>query len=67
MTERWRELLMKDHETTERVFAAAEKAFAAPGGPSPGLVANLRAYLVDYVETLPWRAPVRRLLIESRR
>lgn len=50
MTERWRELLMKDHETTERVFAAAEKAFAAPGGPSPGLVANLRAYLVDYVD-----------------
>jgi DUF438 domain-containing protein len=50
MTERWRELLMKDHETTERVFAAAEKAFAAPAGPSPGLVANLRAYLVDYVD-----------------
>ena len=50
MMERWRELLMKDHETTERVFAAAEKAFAAPGGPSPGLVANLRAYLVEYVD-----------------
>jgi uncharacterized protein len=50
MTETWRELLMKDHETTERVFAAAEKAFAAPAGPSPGLVANLRAYLVGYVD-----------------
>lgn len=50
MTDAWRALLMKDHETTERVFAAAEKAFAAPGGPSPGLVANLRAYLVEYVD-----------------
>jgi DUF438 domain-containing protein len=49
-TETWRELLMADHETTERVFAAAEKAFAAPGGPSTGLVANLREYLVGYVD-----------------
>ncbi|HET8540050.1 MAG TPA: PAS domain-containing protein [Anaeromyxobacter sp.] len=48
--EPWRELLMTDHETTERVFAAAEKALAAPGGPSPGLVANLREYLVGYVD-----------------
>jgi uncharacterized protein len=50
MTETWRELLMADHEITERVFAAAEKALAAPGGPSPGLVANLREYLVGYVD-----------------
>jgi hypothetical protein len=50
MTETWRELLMADHEITERVFAAAEKAFAAPGGPSPGLVANLREYLAGYVD-----------------
>jgi hypothetical protein len=50
MSQTWRELLMTDHETTERVFAAAEKAFAAPGGPSPGLVANLRTYLVEYVD-----------------
>jgi hypothetical protein len=50
MSQTWRELLMTDHETTERVFAAAEKAFAAPGGPTPGLVANLRTYLVEYVD-----------------
>ncbi|HET9552090.1 MAG TPA: PAS domain-containing protein [Anaeromyxobacteraceae bacterium] len=50
MSETWRELLMTDHETTERVFAAAEKAFAAPGGPTPGFVANLREYLVGYVD-----------------
>lgn len=50
MSETWRELLMADHETTERVFAAMEKAFAAKDGPSPGMVANLREYLVEYVD-----------------
>jgi uncharacterized protein len=50
MSTTWRELLMTDHETTERVFAAMEKAFAAPGGPSPGMVANLREYVVGYVD-----------------
>lgn len=50
MSQTWREHLMNDHETIERVFAAAEKAFAAPGGPSPGLVANLREFLVGYVD-----------------
>ena len=50
MSQTWRELLLTDHETTERVFAAAEKAFAAPGGPTPGFVANLREYLVSYVD-----------------
>lgn len=46
----WTEILMKDHEMTERVFAAAEKAFAEAADPSPGLVANLREYLVTYVD-----------------
>lgn len=50
MSQTWRELLMTDHEITERVFSAAEKALAAPEGPSPGLVANLREYLVGYVD-----------------
>jgi DUF438 domain-containing protein len=50
MSQTWRELLMTDHELTERVFSAAEKAFADPAGPSPGLVANLREYLVGYVD-----------------
>jgi uncharacterized protein len=50
MSQTWRELLMTDHETTERVFSAAEKALAAPEGPTPGLVANLREYLVGYVD-----------------
>jgi hypothetical protein len=50
MNESWRELLMADHEITERVFAAAEKAFARKEGPSVGFVANLRSYLVEYVD-----------------
>ena len=37
-------------------------------GPTGREEPRLRAllYIVDYVETLPWRAPVRRLLISSR-
>ena len=50
MSESWRELLMADHEITERVFAAAEKAFARKEGPSVGFLVNLRDYLVDYVD-----------------
>ncbi len=50
MSDTWRELLMADHEITERVFAAAEKAFERREGPSVGFVANLRAYLVEYVD-----------------
>jgi DUF438 domain-containing protein len=50
MSELWRELLMTDHEITERVFSAAEKGFAAEGGLTPGLVANVREYLVGYVD-----------------
>jgi DUF438 domain-containing protein len=46
----WTEILMKDHEMTERVFAATEKAFAEPADPTPGFVANLREYLVAYVD-----------------
>jgi len=50
MSESWRELLMRDHEITERVFATMEKLFAAPEGPAPGVVAKLLAYVRDYVD-----------------
>jgi DUF438 domain-containing protein len=50
MSQTWRELLMTDHEITERVFSAAEKALAAPGGPTSGVVANLRDYVIEYVD-----------------
>jgi DUF438 domain-containing protein len=50
MNERWDELLKRDHEVTERVFAAMEKTFAAAAGPSPELVGLLVDYLHGYVE-----------------
>lgn len=50
MSKSWNELLMQDHETTERVLAAMEKAFAAPNGPSPAVIAKLHEYLRGYVD-----------------
>ncbi len=50
MSETWRTHLMTDHETIERVFAATEKAFATPQQVSPGMAANLRAFLCEYVD-----------------
>jgi len=50
MSSTWKELLMQDHETTERVFAAMDKALAAKAGPTSGMVANLCDYLTVYVD-----------------
>ena len=45
----WKELLMRDHETTEKVFDAGEKALAA-GEPDPAMVKELIRYFVEYVD-----------------
>jgi len=45
----WKELLMRDHETTEKVFDAGEKAFAA-GAPDPQMIRELLRYFVEYVD-----------------
>ena len=45
----WKDLLMRDHETTEKVFDAGEKAFAA-GKPDPAMVKELLRYFVEYVD-----------------
>jgi hypothetical protein len=50
MEERWDELLRRDHEITERVFAAMEKLFAAPAGPAPAQVGQFVEYVRDYVD-----------------
>ena len=50
MAAHWTDLLIADHETTERVFAAVSQAFDAPEGPLPSLVGDLRLYLVEYVD-----------------
>jgi len=48
MSETWQDLLLRDHETTEKVFAAMEKPFTSPRdrAPRPGREAvRLRAQL----------------------
>ena len=50
MSQPWDELLKTDHEITERVFAAMEKLFAAPAGPTPAQVAALLDYVRNYVD-----------------
>jgi len=45
----WKDLLMRDHETTEKVFDAGERAFAA-GDPDPTMVEALLRYFVEYVD-----------------
>ena len=50
MASSWNEILTTDHETTEKVFAAIEKAFAAPAGPAPGLAAKLLDYCAVYLD-----------------
>jgi len=50
MSKAWNELLMQDHETTERVFAAMEQAFETEHGPSPAMVAKFHEYVRDYVD-----------------
>jgi uncharacterized protein len=49
MTTNWAELLITDHQTSEQVFEAVEKAFAAPDGPSCDTIAKLVEYCRDYV------------------
>jgi hypothetical protein len=49
MSQHWDELLKRDHEVTERVFAAMEAKFSAAEGPAPALVGLLVDYL-HYVD-----------------
>ncbi len=46
----WTEILMTDHETTEKVFAAVERALAGPTPPSTTVVADALDYFTGYVE-----------------
>lgn len=50
MSHHWTELLMDDHQTTEKVFEAVGKAFAQPGAPSPDVVRDMLDYFVSYVD-----------------
>ncbi len=50
MSEQWSELLMNDHQTTEKVFEAVERALAGPGNPPPGLLRDAAQYFKEYVD-----------------
>ena len=50
MSATWTDLLMLDHETTERVMDAVTNAFAAPTGPARGLIADAVEYFTAYVD-----------------
>ena len=50
MSEQWSELLMNDHQTTEKVFEAVERALAGPGNPPPGLLRDAATYFKEYVD-----------------
>jgi len=50
MSDHWADLLIKDHETTEKVFDVMSQAFEMPSGPSPTMAGELIAYLAEYVD-----------------
>lgn len=50
MAKDWADILIDDHQTTERVFDAVSKAFASPEGPSMRMLVKLRAYVTEYVD-----------------
>ena len=50
MASSWTELLIDDHQTTEKVFDAVSRACARPEGPSCEMVGDLVEYLTVYVD-----------------
>lgn len=50
MARRWFELLMDDHDVTGKVFAAMEKAFDRPEGPTVQAVKDMAAYFNEYLD-----------------
>jgi DUF438 domain-containing protein len=50
VTEEWTKLLMRDHETTEKVFEAGQRALARPEGPEKEMVTELLRYFAEYVD-----------------
>jgi hypothetical protein len=46
----WSELLIDDHQTTERALEAVERALARPEGPSPRMLEAFVEYATGYVD-----------------
>ena len=51
MTTDWAELLMTDHQTTEKVLAAVSNAFGAKDGPSTRMIATFLEYMEGYIDS----------------
>lgn len=50
MPKNWYELLTEDHEITEKLCDAVNKACAAPNGPTRPFIAEVLIYLNEYVD-----------------
>ncbi len=50
MSESWADLLIHDHQTTEQVFDAVERALSGPSAPSPDLLRDAARYFREYVD-----------------
>lgn len=50
MTGHWADLLVKDHETTEKVFDAVTGALGMAEDPPPGMMGDLLTYLEEYLD-----------------
>ena len=50
MSESWSDLLMNDHQTTERVIEAVSKALSGPSDPAVGLMQDAARYFREYVD-----------------
>jgi len=50
MAKDWAEILIDDHQTTERVFDAVSQAFTGTGGPSMRILMKFRDYVTEYVD-----------------
>jgi DUF438 domain-containing protein len=50
MSESWSDLLVNDHQTTEKVLEAVERALSGPTAPPADLVRDAAQYLLEYVD-----------------
>lgn len=50
MSESWSDLLMNDHQTTEKVLEAVERALSGPTPPPAELVRDAARYFQEYVD-----------------
>ena len=50
MSESWSDLLVNDHQTTEKVLEAVERALSGPTAPPADLLRDAARYFKEYVD-----------------